>query len=166
MAYSLGKSQEVARILSDGGFNVTMHGATFSISRIYEELGVSLGRFRKYAASDFHGERALDLRERGVLLAPPYVARTGFVTRFSNPCRIVMTGWGLMKNAIYRYGVDHALPLSDHADFGELLELIERVRPKKVFTHHGYREFVDELLKRGIDAELARPDEQMMLFQR
>ncbi len=164
MAYALGKSQEVARILTDGGFNVTMHGATHAISTIYEELGTSLGKFRRYQAADFHGLSPIDLRERGVLLAPPYVARSGFVSKFNNPCRIVMTGWALQKNAIYRYGVDHALPLSDHADFEELLELIERVRPKKVFTHHGYKEFVDELHKRGIDAVLARPDEQLMLF--
>jgi Cft2 family RNA processing exonuclease len=168
MAYTLGKSQEVAHMLMSGGFNVTMHGATYAISKLYEELGVTLGRqpgaFRRYNAGDFHGGTALDLRERGVLLAPPYVARSGFVTRFNNPCRIIMTGWALLKNAIFRYGVDHALPLSDHADFGELLELIERVQPRKVFTHHGYKEFVDELRKRGITAELARPDEQLMLF--
>lgn len=164
MAYSLGKSQEVARILTDGGFNVTMHGATFAISNIYEELGTPLGKFRRYQASDFHGAAALDLRERGVLLAPPYVARSAFVSRFSNPCRIIMTGWALQKGAIFRYGVDHALPLSDHADFGELLELIERVQPRKVFTHHGYKAFVDELRKRKIDAVLARPEAQLNLF--
>jgi putative mRNA 3-end processing factor len=164
LGYSLGKSQEIARILTDAKFNVTMHGAVHAISMIYEELRVPIGRFRRYVFDDFHGPAPLDLRERGVLIAPPYVARTPFVTRFDNPCRIIMTGWALLSGAIYRYGVDHALPLSDHADFAELLELIERVRPRKVFTHHGYKEFVEELRKRHIDAELARPDEQMMLF--
>jgi hypothetical protein len=38
------------------------------------------------------------------------------------------------------------------------------VRPRKVFTHHGYKEFVEGLRKRGIEAELARPDEQLSLF--
>jgi Cft2 family RNA processing exonuclease len=164
MGYSLGKSQEIARILTDAGLNVTMHGAVHTMSQLYEQLGVPLGRYRRYAFVDFHSDAAIDLRERGVLIAPPHVARTSFVTRFKNPCRIMMTGWALLKNAIYRYGVDHALPLSDHADFDELLELIDRVRPKKVFTHHGYREFVDELHKRNIEAELARPDEQLLLF--
>jgi len=164
LAYTLGKSQEVARMITDAGFNVTMHGATFAISQIYEELGTPLGKFRRYRPEDFHGAGAIDLRERGVLLAPPYVARSAFVSRFDNPCRIIMTGWALQKNAIYRYGVDHALPLSDHADFDELLELIERVQPRKVFAHHGFKEFVNELQKRGIDAAPARPDEQLMLF--
>jgi Cft2 family RNA processing exonuclease len=70
----------------------------------------------------------------------------------------------MLKNAIYRYGVEHALPLSDHADFDELLELIERVQPKKIYSHHGYREFADFLRGKGFDAELARPDKQLMLF--
>ena len=75
-----------------------------------------------------------------------------------------MTGWALVKGATYRYGVDHALPLSDHADFDELLELVDIVRPKKVYTHHGDPEFAELLKSRGIDACLARPDPQLSLF--
>ena len=166
MGYSLGKSQEIVRILSDAGLNVTLHGAPHAMCGIYEQFGVTLGRYRRYNYSDFVGETALDLRERGVLVAPPYVARTTFVTRFNNPCRIVMTGWALLPNAIYRYGVDHALPLSDHADFDELIELVEVVRPRRVFAHHGYRrEFVQALRARGIDAEPAQPDAQLSLFE-
>ena len=164
MGYSLGKSQEITRILTDAGLAVTAHGAVFQMNRIHEQLGVRLGAYRRYNPADFHGPRALPLEERGVLVAPPNVARSGFVTRFNNPCRVVLTGWAMMKNAIYRYGVDHALPLSDHADFDELLELVERVRPRKIYSHHGYREFADTLRARGHDAELARPDEQLKLF--
>jgi len=162
LGYSLGKAQEITRILTTAGFAVTAHGAVHAMNRIYEQRGVALGSFRKYDAADFHGPRALDLRQRGVLVAPPNCARSAFVTKFDNPLRVVMTGWALLKNARFRYGVDHALPLSDHADFDELLETIDRVRPKKVYTHHGYREFVDELKRRGIDAEPARPGEQQL----
>ena len=76
-----------------------------------------------------------------------------------------MSGWALLKGAQYRYGVDHVLPLSDHADFDELLELVDRVRPKQVYTLHGYPDFVDHLLARGIKAALAKPDPQLRLFE-
>jgi Cft2 family RNA processing exonuclease len=104
------------------------------------------------------------LHERGVLVAPPNVARSAFVTKFDNPLRIVCTGWSLLPGAIYRHGVDIALPLSDHADFDELMELIDRVQPKKIFTHHGYPQFAELLRARGLDATLARPDPQLFLF--
>jgi Cft2 family RNA processing exonuclease len=164
MGYSLGKAQEIVRILTAGGFPVTCHGAVFAMNAIHEQLGVSLGACRRYVAEDFHGPRAVDLMERGVLVAPPQVARSAFVERFPNPLTILMSGWGMQKNAKYRYGVEEVLPLSDHADFDELLELVERVSPKKVYTHHGYREFAETLRMRGIDASLARPDAQLSLF--
>ena len=34
-----------------------------------------------------------------MLVTPPNVARTGFVTHFDDPCRIVLTGWAMLKNA-------------------------------------------------------------------
>ncbi|HEV2294858.1 MAG TPA: MBL fold metallo-hydrolase RNA specificity domain-containing protein [Tepidisphaeraceae bacterium] len=164
MGYALGKAQEATRILTDAGVPVTLHGGVFALNQTCERLGVSLGPYRRYVAEDFHGPRALDLMQRGVLIAPPNVARSPFVTRFKNPLRIMLSGWSMLKGAIYRYGVDHALPLSDHADFDELMELIDRVRPKKIFTHHGYREFAGILQGKGLDATAARPDEQLMLF--
>lgn len=164
MGYALGKAQEATRILTDAGLPVTVHGAVFAMNQIHERLGVKLGAYRRYAADDFHGPRALDLMQRGVLIGPPNVARSPFVTRFKNPLRIMLSGWALLRGAIYRYGVDHALPLSDHADFDELMELIDRVRPKKIFTHHGYREFAEILKDKGLDATVAQPDNQLLLF--
>jgi Cft2 family RNA processing exonuclease len=64
MGYSLGKAQEITRILTDAGLHVTLHGAVWSIHQIYEEFGVRLGAVRRYAAEDFHGKRALDLTAR------------------------------------------------------------------------------------------------------
>jgi Cft2 family RNA processing exonuclease len=164
MGYSLGKAQEAVRILTDAGLPVTLHGAVHVLAGIYNRFGVQLGNYRRYRYEDFHGPHAIDMRCRGVLVAPPHVARSGFVTRFKDPLRIVLTGWSLLKNAIYRYGVDHALPLSDHADFDELLEMVERVGPKKIYTHHGYAEFAEHLRSRGHDATVARPERQLSLF--
>ncbi len=164
MGYALGKAQEATRILTDAGLPVSAHGAVYAMNQIHEKLGVQLGAYRRYASEDFHGPRSLNLLQRGALIAPPNVARSAFVSKFTSPLRIMLSGWSLLKGAIYRYGVDHALPLSDHADFDELMELIERVRPKKIFTHHGYREFAETLKRKGLDATVARPDDQLMLF--
>lgn len=164
MGYSLGKAQEIVRILTDAGLIVTEHEAVARFSEIYEAHGVSLGRRRRFRIEEFHGPNALSLEERGVIVAPPQVARGEFTQSFDKRLTIMCSGWALLKGASYRYGVDHVLPISDHADFGELLEIVERVRPKKVYSLHGYPEFAEHLAGRGIDAETARPDPQMKLF--
>lgn len=61
--------------------------------------------------------------------------------------------------------LDYVMPQSDHAEFDELLELVDRVRPKQIYTHHGFPEFVDHLRARGHNACLARPDDQLTLFE-
>jgi putative mRNA 3-end processing factor len=165
MGYSLGKSQEIVKILTDAAIPVTLHGAPHAICKIYERFGVNLGPYRRYVYTDFAGPDALPLEQRGALVAPPYVARTPFCTRFPNPLRVVLTGWAVLKDAKYRYGVDHALPFSDHADFDELMELIDIVHPKKIYTHHGPPEFCDLLRAKGLDAVRAVPDPQMLLFE-
>lgn len=164
MGYALGKAQEITRILTDAGFPVTEHGAVSNLSEVYEHHGVALGARRRYAAVDFKGPHALPLEQRGVLVAPPNVARSGFVEHFEKKVTIMCSGWSLLSGAKFRYGVDHVLPLSDHADFDELMELVERVNPRKVLTLHGFSEFADHLRSLGIDAETAKPDPQLRLF--
>ena len=164
MGYALGKAQHAVRVLNDAGFPVTEHGAVAKLSDVYESLGIPLGPRRRYKAADFRGPHALPLEERGVIVAPPQAARAFFSQQFERRMTVMLSGWALLKGAEYRYGVDHVLPVSDHMDFDELLELIERVRPKKVLTLHGFANTPDILRARGIDAELAKPDPQYKLF--
>jgi Cft2 family RNA processing exonuclease len=172
--YSLGKSQEIIRILTDAGFNVTQHGAVAAMSQFYRDFGVHLGRddqLRRYKKADFSGSGQLDLQERGVLVCPPRDARGPMTQQFGDRvCRIMMSGWALSKNARFRYGVEHALPLSDHADWDEIVETIELVRPRHVIAHHGFADFPKHLHKLGLpdrlgfEVRLAKPPAQMELF--
>ena len=64
-----------------------------------------------------------------------------------------ITGWAIDPRAIYRYRCDAAFPLSDHADFPDLLRFVELVQPRRVLTLHGFaREFATTLRGRGIEA--------------
>ena len=63
-----------------------------------------------------------------------------------------MTGWAIDPAWRWRLGVDYAVPLSDHADFDELIECIERVQPGIIYCTHGPAEFVDLLRERGHNA--------------
>jgi Cft2 family RNA processing exonuclease len=48
---------------------------------------------------------------------------------------------------------DVLIPMSDHADFDDLLAHVRDVGPERVLTHHGFaREFARILSEKGIDA--------------
>lgn len=65
----------------------------------------------------------------------------------------MISGWGIDPAARFRYGVDAVLPLSDHADYHELLDFVAQVAPRKVYTTHGYDQaFAAELRRRNYDA--------------
>ncbi len=66
--------------------------------------------------------------------------------------RIAVTGWAVEPGAEARLRVDHAIPLSDHADYDELLEAVARVAPKRVYCTHGPESFVDRLRNAGFEA--------------
>ena len=145
-AYALGKAQEVTRLLTDEGFPVLQHEKVYEISRIYESFGVDFGCFGP-------------LRGRGepghVLVVPP---RTRRPDRTAREVRFAVTGWAVDQGAKYRFGVDHAIPLSDHADYDELFEAVRRVAPRKIYCTHGPESFVDRLREAGFDAHpLGRP---------
>jgi hypothetical protein len=62
-----------------------------------------------------------------------------------------------------RWGVDHAVPLSDHADYDELFEAVERVNPRVIYCTHGPVSFVECLRKAGFNAyPLDRSDEELV----
>jgi Cft2 family RNA processing exonuclease len=64
-----------------------------------------------------------------------------------------VSGWALDSRAKYQFRCDAAFSLSDHADYDELLECVERVQPKRVFTVHGFvEEFAADLRRRGVEA--------------
>jgi DNA ligase-1 len=98
------------------------------------------------------------------LIVPPSVARGKEVKALESRKLAVVTGWALDRGVIYRYGCDEAFALSDHADYGELIEMVERVRPKEVRTVHGFsKEFAMDLQERGYRAWALEGETQMVL---
>ena len=55
-------------------------------------------------------------------------------------------------------------PISDHADFPDLIEFVKQVNPKRVLTLHGFAaDFAQTLRELGYDAQALSEDEQMTL---
>lgn len=144
LGYALGKAQEILSVLSGAGLPVMLHGAVWNITKVYEEFGVQFPPHEKFDA-----ERA----EGHVIVCPPSVNGSRMLRKIKKRRVGVLTGWALDSGAVHRLQVDAAFPLSDHADYSDLLKLVEVVQPKRVLTLHGFaQEFARDLRARGIEA--------------
>ena len=53
------------------------------------------------------------------------------------PGGVHITGWALDSGTKYRYQCDAAFPLTDHADYPDLLRYVALVQPRRVLTLSG-----------------------------
>jgi len=152
LAYVLGKSQEVTRLLTAEGIPVLQHRKIYEISRVYEACGVDLGQVGLFSGQAEPG---------CALVMPPHTPPS--LQRLPHQVRFAVTGWAVDQRTKYRLGVDHAIPLSDHADYDDLFEAVERIAPRTVYCTHGPETFVDRLREAGFDAHpLGRPRQERL----
>ena len=151
--YSLGKSQEILQGLAASGLPFMLHPQTFKLTQVYEELGVTFQPYRAFAASAAAGS---------VVICPPQSKRSTFLQGLPRRRTAALTGWAVDPGAVYRYQCDAVFPLSDHADFPDLLAFVDRVQPRLVYTVHGFaREFARTLRARGVEAWALGTDNQL-----
>ncbi len=155
LGYSLGKAQEILCALSGAGLTPMLHGSVYEMTRIYEQFGQSFCRYERYKPNAVAGK---------VLICPPSANRSRMLERIKAKRVAMISGWAVEPNAVYRYQVDAAFPLSDHADYDDLVRYVEVVQPKRVLTLHGFAaEFARDLRERGVEAWALSEENQMEL---
>ena len=154
-AYPLGKSQEVSKLLTMHGVPVLQHPVIYAISCIYQKCGIDLGDVSLFGGQALAGHAVVTLPRSSREFRLPGLGRT---------VSVAVTGWAKDASAKYRLGVDHALPLSDHADYDQLIETVRRVAPREIYCTHGPHEFVDHLCDLGFNAYPLHPPAQRRLF--
>ena len=148
--YSLGKAQElIAAIhasLPDAKFLV--HPSVQQMNEVVRKLGFHLPDCERIDPDH-------PVPDRHVLVIPPAASRAkAYRPVEKKEIRTgVATGWAIDPSAKYRYRVDEAFPLSDHAGYDELLDFVQAVDPDVVYTLHGSAaKFAAELRNRGRQA--------------
>ena len=144
LAYTLGKAQEAMKLLGNRGFKLSVHGSICKLASVYEEFGIKFKNYLPYRAENLKGR---------VLIAPPWTKNSRMILNIPRKRTAVLTGWAMDGRARNWYGADKLFPLSDHADFSELLEYAKKASPAKVYTVHGFTGFVDHLREQGFDAQ-------------
>jgi DNA ligase-1 len=153
--YSLGKAQEILAALNGSGLRILLHPSVYKLTKLYEELYQPLPDYYPYDEAQTAGS---------VVICPPAANRTRLVQRIKNRRTAILTGWALNPATIHRYQCDAAYPLSDHADYPELIRYVELIQPKRVLTVHGFaREFAEDLRRRKIEAWSLGEENQLEL---
>ncbi len=153
LGYSLGKAQEILASLAGAGHPVMVDESIARMNRVFTNHGIIFPEHHLLKIGEAAGH---------IVIAPPQ--RVHGLRKLTN-CRIAMlTGWALNKSAKYRYRVDEAFPLSDHADYDELLQCVAQTKPRLIYTVHGSTtEFARDLRQRGHEAWSLVKDEQREL---
>jgi putative mRNA 3-end processing factor len=152
-AYALGKAQRLVALLRAAGWGrpVFLHGALIALCELYRRHGVELGELRP-ATAGVKGEARREL-EGQIVIAPPSAIADRWARRLPDPVVCAASGWMRVKQRARQGGVELPLVISDHADWGELLQTLADVQAPEVWVTHGREEaLVHEAHKRGIRA--------------
>jgi putative mRNA 3-end processing factor len=126
-AYALGKSQRLISMINQhcSQKRILLHHSIVPFVKIYEELGINLGKYEVYDRKVMKNNQ-VDL----IYMVPPMVFNSYF--RAVNVVRVFATGWKHLqsKNEIQLY-------ISDHVDWEAILETVEKVKPREIWTTHG-----------------------------
>lgn len=143
IGYALGRGQEIVHVLCQAGIPTMVHGAIARYIPEYEARGYEFPGWEPYDARTTAGKALVVVPSHGSALEA-----SGKDIRFA-----YVSGWAALDNARTRNGAEQLIPYSDHADFDELLAMVERSGAKQIDVVHGYTApFAHILNSRGFQA--------------
>ena len=143
--WRLGKAQEIMHHLLAQGFELVVEESIFQVAELYQEAGVEFpGEF-----SCLNGHWA----EGQVLVCPPGFRKAREMNLAFGKRYMELTGWASGKSGRGwgRRG-DASLAYSDHADFNDLVEYVQKVGPQQVYTVNGFPDLAAHLRTLGYPA--------------
>lgn len=154
MAYALGKAQEAHFLLGNNGIAPVLHPSVAKMSAECIRMRIAL--------PDYYFLDEL-CPERHCIIMPPGARKTKFLSPLGKIRTAMLTGWSMDKPLPSRYkDIDQLIPLSDHADYPDLIKAVELVQPDIITTVHGSTmEFAADLRKRGFNAFSATGKDQL-----
>ena len=153
LCHALGKTEEVMLALAKYGFAFALEKRCVPCAHQYASAGRSLPDW-----VELNGEAVMDR----VVIAPP-VGKDD-IRRLGRYRTALISGWAKDPDFARLFGADATFDLSDHCDFDELMEVVERTGADQVYTVHGFTEdFARSLRRKGIRAWALEANEQLAL---
>jgi putative mRNA 3-end processing factor len=154
MGYPLGKAQLLTEFFGHWD-PLYVHDSIYNMNSIYSKLGVRLKHIMKYSTAE--DQNLLSKNKPWIMISPLFHGRNSFVKRMKErygAITIGFSGWAVDMSYKFMMGLDYTLPMSDHCDFEDLVQVVKKCNPKKVYTFHGFTiDFAKTLRKLGFDAD-------------
>lgn len=154
MGYPLGKAQLLTELFGHW-HPLYVHDSVYNMNSIYSKLGVRLKSTMKHSTAE--DQNLLLKNKPWIMITPLFHGRNGFIKRMKErygAITIGFSGWAVDTKYKFMMGLDYALPMSDHCDYKDLVQVVKKSTPKKIYTFHGFAiDFAKTLRKLGFDAE-------------
>ena len=158
LGYQLGKAQTISNLFGHWE-PLYYHDSVKIMNDLHRQLGVELKDAMGHSQAESLG--LLD-KKPWIMVAPMMSQKSPFIKKMKikyNAVTIGFSGWAKSSRFAFGRRSDYSIPLSDHCDFNELVELVKKTGAEKVYTIHGFvNEFASHLRKEGINAQALREE--------
>ena len=153
MGYQLGKAQTITQLFGHWG-PLYLHDSVKEMNSLHQKFGVSLPDGLGHSEAEKNG---LLEKKPWMMVAPMMSSKNKFVQEMKSKYGAVtigFSGWAQSKKFSFGRRTDYSIPMSDHCDFNELVDMVVQSGAEKVYTIHGFvNEFAEHLRKIGISSQ-------------
>jgi putative mRNA 3-end processing factor len=153
MGYQLGKAQTITQFFGHWG-PLYLHDSVKDMNTLHQKFGVSLNDGIGHTEAE---KKGLLEKKPWVMVAPMLSSKNKFVQDMKSKYGAVTIGFsGWAQSTKFSFGrrTDYSIPMSDHCDYNELIDMVVQSGAEQVYTIHGFvDEFAEDLRKRGISAQ-------------
>ncbi|MGQ0796189.1 MAG: MBL fold metallo-hydrolase RNA specificity domain-containing protein [Nitrosopumilaceae archaeon] len=154
--YELGKAQTLSNLFGHWD-PLYYHDSVKRINDLHRNFDINLKDVMGHTEAEKEG---LLEKKPWVMIAPSMGGKSQFVNYMKSKYGAVTIGFsGWAQSSIYSFAKQHdySIALSDHCDYNDLIELVKKSNPEKIFTVHGFvDEFAKDLVNIGYDAQPLR----------
>ncbi len=156
LGYQLGKAQTITQLFGHWG-PLYFHDSVKQMNTLHQKFGISLNDGIGHSEAEKNG---LLFNKPWVMIAPLMSEKNQFLKDMKSKYGAVTVGFsGWAQSTRFSFGrrSDYSIPMSDHCDFNELVDVVISSGAEQVYTIHGFvEEFAAHLRKLGINAQSLR----------
>ena len=154
----LGKTQDIIKALGDIGYKLSLEKSIHKFTKAYEKLGIDLGEYGPFKPSKL---------KENVIIIPANALQSDEIVRIKKKkVAVIAESTEAEKLAIKsQFEADEVITLSNHADYDDLIEFVDSVKPEKVYlVEANATSFAESLTEKGYDAiSLEKPTQLDLL---